>query len=273
MGFLFLLLQGVVFFTLIAVALSLRLLDDGLSLNCTQEEVPCKAVFNNCLYRGWLIPSDFTPSEPDDLQVDVDVRRNMKGDLEPWSFFLDAVVVDPDRTYVVTVSNLPKPNLKHSSYNVHTNVDVPGCDHPSMISTTVCIERGETWQPNISVVRTRGLDVVDGLYVQFFPGENVERYNIFMKCNRDSSMKTLYHENQTLLNVTFDLENWSRSCCEFNVQIQPFFKNCANDCRRRNLSFNICDPGVSDVELFYLLTQAPHNVITFYNVFSANKLS
>ncbi|TRZ03883.1 hypothetical protein DNTS_015080 [Danionella cerebrum] len=242
MGFLFLLLQGVVFFTLIAVALSLRLLDDGLSLNCTQEEVPCKAVFNNCLYRGWLIPSDFTPSEPDDLQVDVDVRRNMKGDLEPWSFFLDAVVVDPDRTYVVTVSNLPKPNLKHSSYNVHTNVDVPGCDHPSMISTTVCIERGETWQPNISVVRTRGLDVVDGLYVQFFPGENVERYNIFMKCNRDSSMKTLYHENQTLLNVTFDLENWSRSCCEFNVQIQPFFKNCANDCRRRNLSFNICDP-------------------------------
>ncbi|TRY65958.1 hypothetical protein DNTS_033534 [Danionella cerebrum] len=277
MGFLFLLLQGVVFFTLIAVALSLRLLDDGLSLNCTQEEVPCKAVFNNCLYRGWLIPSDFTPSEPDDLQVDVDVRRNMKGDLEPvivakwkakddgsishlngtelsvmkastnqmlcvhftflqpfktmrnlagekWSFFLDAVVVDPDRTYVVTVSNLPKPNLKHSSYNVHTNVDVPGCDHPSMISTTVCIERGETWQPNISVVRTRGLDVVDGLYVQFFPGENVERYNIFMKCNRDSSMKTLYHENQTLLNVTFDLENWSRSCFAEKPPTKPLLE-------------------------------------------------
>ncbi len=27
-------------------------------------------------------------------------------------FFLDKVVVDPDSTYVVTVSNLPKPNLQ-----------------------------------------------------------------------------------------------------------------------------------------------------------------
>lgn len=35
------------------------------------------------MYKGWLIPSDFTPSGPDDLTVYVDVRSNMKGDLEP----------------------------------------------------------------------------------------------------------------------------------------------------------------------------------------------
>lgn len=38
---------------------------------------------DNCMYKGWLIPSDFTPSGPDDLQVYVDVRRNMKDDWEP----------------------------------------------------------------------------------------------------------------------------------------------------------------------------------------------
>lgn len=38
---------------------------------------------DNCLYEEWLIPSDFTPSEPVDLSVYVDVRSNMKGDLEP----------------------------------------------------------------------------------------------------------------------------------------------------------------------------------------------
>lgn len=35
------------------------------------------------MYKEWLIPSDFTPSEPDNLTVYVDVRSNMKGDVEP----------------------------------------------------------------------------------------------------------------------------------------------------------------------------------------------
>ncbi len=35
------------------------------------------------MYKEWLIPSDFTPSGPDDLTVYVDVRSNMNGDLEP----------------------------------------------------------------------------------------------------------------------------------------------------------------------------------------------
>lgn len=35
------------------------------------------------MYKEWLIPSDFTPSGPDNLTVYVDVRSNMKGDVEP----------------------------------------------------------------------------------------------------------------------------------------------------------------------------------------------
>lgn len=175
----FLYLRGAVFFTFIPVVLNLRLMDDGRSLKCTQKEVQCTAEFNNCMYNGWLIPSNFTPSGPDNLTAHVDVRSNMKGELEPvivaewkakddgsithlkgtelgvmksstnehlcvhfqflnvfpsqrdragkkWSFSLDKVVVDPDSTYVVTASNLPKPNLQHTSYNIYRKVNVPG---------------------------------------------------------------------------------------------------------------------------------------------------
>lgn len=292
----FLYLKGAVFFTFIPVVLNLGLLDDGNSLNCTQEEVPCTAVFNNCLYKGWLIPSAFTPSAPDDFKVSFDVRENMEGDLEPvivaewkakddgsishlngtelsvmksstnqhlcvhynflkpfktmrnragekWSFSLDKVVVDPGSTYVVTVSNLPKPNLDHTFYNVRKTFQVPGCDDPLMQKTKICFERGDTWQPNITVGRTKDPHGKDILYVAFNPGENVEKYNVFVNCNRKET-KTLYNESKTLLNVTYDLKNWSRTCCNFDVQIQPFFQKCANDCRRKSHSFNICVPAV-----------------------------
>ncbi|KAF4114749.1 interleukin 17 receptor A1a [Onychostoma macrolepis] len=291
----FLYLRGVVFFIFIPVVLNLRLMDDGRELNCTQEEVQCTAEFNNCMYKGWLIPSNFTPSGPDDLTVYVDVRRNMKSDLEPvivaewkakddgsiihlkgtelgvmksstnehlcvhykflnhfksmrnsagekWSFSLDKVVVDPDSTYVVTVSNLPKPNLQHTSYNIYRKVYVPGCDDPLMRTTKICFERGDTWRPNITVGRTAGVNGKDILYVTFNPGENVEKYNVFLTCNRETQMKTLYNESKPLLNVTYDLENWPRTCCNFDVQIQPFFWKCGNDCCRRNRDFNICGP-------------------------------
>ncbi|XP_016349435.1 interleukin-17 receptor A-like [Sinocyclocheilus anshuiensis] len=291
----FLYLKGAVFFPFIPVVLNLRLMDNGRSLNCTREEVQCTAEFNNCLYKEWLIPSDFTPSEPDDLSVYVDVRSNMKGDVEPvivaewkakddgsiihlkgtelavlksstnehlcvhykflqvfksmrnsvgekWSFSLDKVVVDPDSTYVVTVSNLPKPNLQHTSYNINLKVNVPGCDDLLMRTTKICFERGDTWRPNVTVGRTTDVNGKDILYVAFNPGENAEKYNVFLKCNRDTEMKTLYNESNPLLNVTYNLENWSRTCCNFDVQIQPFFRKCANDCRRKNHSFNICGP-------------------------------
>ncbi len=33
----------------------------------------------------------------------------------------------------------------------------------------------------------------DILYVAFNPGENVEKYNVFLTCNRDTKMETLYN--------------------------------------------------------------------------------
>ncbi|XP_051547345.1 interleukin-17 receptor A-like [Myxocyprinus asiaticus] len=289
----FLYLRGALFFTLVPVVLNLRVLDDGLSLNCTQEEVQCQANINNCMYDGWLKPSDFTPSGPDDLTVGIDVRNNTKGDLEPvivaewkakddgsiiflngtefsvmksstnehlcvhymflqkfktmrktdgekWSFSLDKVVVDPGSTYLVTVSNLPKPNLQHTSYNINRSVVVRGCEDPLMRQTKICLERGETWHPDITLEKSKGLDDKDVLLVAFKPGENAQKYNVFVKCKRDNQMQTVYNKGKTILNLTYDLEHWPVTCCRFDVQIQPFFLRCANDCLRKNENFNIC---------------------------------
>lgn len=36
------------------------------------------------------------------------------------------LIVDPDQSYRVSVFNIPKPELEHSSYDVSTKVIVPG---------------------------------------------------------------------------------------------------------------------------------------------------
>lgn len=43
-----------------------------------------------------------------------------------WSFSTDQLVLDPEQDYLVTVSNLPKPNLGYTGYNIEENVHVPG---------------------------------------------------------------------------------------------------------------------------------------------------
>ncbi|XP_070999238.1 interleukin-17 receptor A-like, partial [Oncorhynchus clarkii lewisi] len=59
---------------------------------------------------------------------------------EKWSFSLDRVVVEPGLSYVVSVSNLPKPNLKHSGYNIDKHITVPDCKDPKIQRSKVCLE-------------------------------------------------------------------------------------------------------------------------------------
>lgn len=51
---------------------------------------------------------------------------------------------------------------------------------------------GDTWQPNITGGRTKDPQGKDILYVAFNPGENAEKYIIFVTCYRNK-MKTLYN--------------------------------------------------------------------------------
>lgn len=52
---------------------------------------------------------------------------------------------------------------------------------------------GDTWRPNITVERATDVNGKGTLYVAFAPVENVEKYHVFLMCNRDIEMKTLYN--------------------------------------------------------------------------------
>ncbi|KAK3517781.1 hypothetical protein QTP70_018350 [Hemibagrus guttatus] len=259
------------------------------SLTCNQM-VPCEIKINNCMYKEWLQPQNFTPTSPVDLKIHVDTTTDENGYLVPvivaewkarddgsiihltgtefqvtkqgsgehfcihymflkkittmrnelgeqWSFFLDKVVVDPGETYLVSVSNLPKPNIDHTSYNIYKTIQVSGCKSPAMQSTQICIENGENWNPNISMVRSGPQNRT--LFITFDTDVHSENYKVHVKCKLHKETQNLTKENRSSLNVTFDLEAWPQTCCSFTVEIQPFFK-CGSDCLRKKRSFNIC---------------------------------
>ncbi|XP_030624696.1 interleukin 17 receptor A1a [Chanos chanos] len=167
--------------------------------------------------------------------------RMKKTDNEHWSFTLDQVVVDPEQKYLVAVSNIPKPNIQHSSYNINKTISVPGCKDPEIRKTGYCLKNGGLWDPIITVKKSTGVQNTAVLFMEFSSAEHSERYKVFTKCDSQQKDNTLWKNNSTTLNVTYDLERWPRTCCNFDVQIQPFFKECQNDCVRKKKSFNICE--------------------------------
>nr|AYG86898.1 interleukin-17 receptor [Salvelinus malma] len=159
---------------------------------------------------------------------------------EKWSFSLDRVVVEPGLSYVVSVSNLPKPNLKHSGYNIHQHFTVPDCKDPKIQRSKVCLDSGSLWRPNTTLERSTGPQGRTTLTVGFSTDQHSHNYRVSLLCSNNRQWQDTDMTNQTLLNVEFDLEKWPRTCCHFDVEIQPFFSRCNNDCVRRRKTFNIC---------------------------------
>ncbi|KAM9403391.1 interleukin-17 receptor A-like isoform 3-T3 [Salvelinus alpinus] len=159
---------------------------------------------------------------------------------EKWSFSLDRVVVEPGLSYVVSVSNLPKPNLKHSGYNIHQHFTVPDCKDPKIQRSKVCLESGSLWRPNTTLERSTGPQGRTTLTVGFSTDQHSHNYRVSLLCSNNRQWQDTDMTNQTLLNVEFDLEKWPRTCCHFDVEIQPYFSRCNNDCVRRRKTFNIC---------------------------------
>ncbi|XP_074554496.1 interleukin 17 receptor A1a [Halichoeres trimaculatus] len=159
---------------------------------------------------------------------------------EQWSFFADMLVLDPGESYRLSVYNIPKPEIKHSSYNVGGDIRVPGCEDPKMKMTQFCEERGSLWQPNITVSQVSAVKGGSALSVKFSPHPFCPEYIVIMRCSTTTHVERAYKTNQTALDVTFSLDKWPLSCCQFDAEIKPLFPACGQDCARPRTTMNIC---------------------------------
>uniref|UniRef100_A0A3P8WIZ6 Interleukin 17 receptor A n=1 Tax=Cynoglossus semilaevis TaxID=244447 RepID=A0A3P8WIZ6_CYNSE len=178
---------------------------------------------------------------------------------ERWSWFADMVVLQPEQSYLVSVFNIPKPEVGHSNYDVSKKVSVPGCQDPTMRETQFCINRGSQWQSNIRVTQ-----ISAALAVSFSPDSRCEKYTVLVQC--DSFQQK---DNSSTLKTSFSLDKWPRSCCQFDVEIKPLFPQCGEDCVRHKRTLDICpapsptpDPPVSPALLYTLVTVAVVCVLT-----------
>ncbi|XP_035258125.1 interleukin-17 receptor A-like [Anguilla anguilla] len=158
---------------------------------------------------------------------------------EAWSFSLDRVVVDPGQKYSIYISNLPVPRIGHNK--IDQNFTVPGCNDPKLQETEVCLESGSLWEPNI----TRSVSGSGAaMTVSFNSEEHSEKYTVSVQCPDFRDSQTVWKENETSLNVTFAMDQWPATCCDYDIVIQPFFIRCSEDCARLERFKNcVHDPG------------------------------
>ncbi|XP_068616089.1 interleukin-17 receptor A-like [Brachionichthys hirsutus] len=170
--------------------------------------------------------------------------RSPSGD--KWSFSAAMVVLDPGQMYQVSVFNIPKPELGHSSYDVSIDVTVAGCEDVTMLRTQFCIERGSLWQPAVSLAQVSAAAGGSALAVGFRPDRLCEEYIVIVTCVAIQQVNRARKANQTALSVIFNLEQWPRSCCQFDVEIKPLFPECGQDCTRRRSTLDICPVTPTD---------------------------
>ncbi|XP_074481701.1 interleukin 17 receptor A1a isoform X1 [Sebastes fasciatus] len=161
---------------------------------------------------------------------------------EKWSFSANMLVVEPGQMYRVSVFNIPKPEIRHSNYDVSTDLTVPDCPDPKMQMTQFCIERGSLWQPNISLAQIGR----SALAVSFTPDVLCDEYLVIVSCSAIRHVDRTYKANRTTLNASFSLDKWPRSCCLFDAEIKPLFPQCGQDCTRRKKTLDICAAPVPE---------------------------
>ncbi|KAI1882178.1 hypothetical protein AGOR_G00248020 [Albula goreensis] len=239
------------------LATSLRLMEWP-PLNCTQEGLRCNANISDCSDSGWMRPNDKTPTSPawasgrdrDEADGSINALQGAKVHVmeissneslcvryifhnkipmvnpqrKPWTFSLERVVVEPGQRYFISISHLPVPYIGHN--RIEKNITVPECTHSRLQRAKVCLETGSQWKPNVAC----NVSTEQEITVRFNSGEFSEKYIVSVQCPGFRDSQTVWKENQTLLNVTFTMDRWHQTCCEFDISIQPFFPRCKNDC-------------------------------------------
>ncbi|XP_027976857.1 interleukin-17 receptor A isoform X2 [Eumetopias jubatus] len=169
-----------------------------------------------------------------------------------WHFTFSHFVVEPGQDYEVTVHHLPKPIPDGDPNHQSKNFPVPGCEDPRMRRTTPCVSSGSLWDPNITAETLEAQQ----LRVSFTLWNESTPYQILLTSFPHTENQSCFHRvlmvpdvrpslswpSQPALedahrraNVTLTLsdQNW---CCRHQVQIQPFFSSCLNDCLRHSIS-------------------------------------
>ncbi|KAL4684826.1 hypothetical protein H8957_005820 [Semnopithecus entellus] len=159
-----------------------------------------------------------------------------------WRFTFSHFVVDPDQEYEVTVHHLPKPIPDGDPNHQSKNFLVPDCEHTRMKVTTPCMSSGSLWDPNITVETL----AAQQLRVGFTLWNESTHYQIlltsFPHMENHSCFEHMYHvpaprpeDFHQRSNVTLTPRNL-KGCCRHQVQIQPFFSSCLNDCLRHSVT-------------------------------------
>ncbi|XP_071623980.1 interleukin-17 receptor A isoform X1 [Heliangelus exortis] len=177
-----------------------------------------------------------------------DFQNNLPLQVRPdggrWNFTFDRFEVEPGQTYQVTVYHLPKLGVAGDHNCKSMALTVPDCKDSLMKRTIPCIKTGSLWEPRI---QGKSLDDTT-LLVSFNPWVEAAQYQIHVtsflnekKCKmitRDFTESGL----QQQVNVTIKIEKNIRTCCNYEIQIQPFFANCGTDCLRHS-AFIPCSPA------------------------------
>ncbi|XP_012588050.1 PREDICTED: interleukin-17 receptor A [Condylura cristata] len=157
-----------------------------------------------------------------------------------WHFNFSHFVVEPGQQYEVTVHHLPQPAPGGDPNHVSRSFLVPGCRDPRMKITTPCVNSGSLWDPDIAVETGEARQ----LRVSFTLWEEPTRYQVLLSSFPDKEPESCFTQILQVpepapgdfhrrTNVTLGLSSFS-GCCRHQVQIQPFFSSCLNDCLRHS---------------------------------------
>ncbi|XP_051857601.1 interleukin-17 receptor A [Antechinus flavipes] len=166
------------------------------------------------------------------------LQQQFRPDGNRWHFTFNNFVVEPGQEYEITVHHLPKSVPRGDPNHKSVFFPAPDCRHSRMRETTPCVSSGSLWEPNITGERLKN----NSLLVSFNQGNESTSYNVLVNGFPDTKTSRCYEDFQIIkqptqdrVNVTFALQNMN-ACCQYSVQIQPFFKSCQNDCLRHTLS-------------------------------------
>ncbi|XP_029455726.1 interleukin-17 receptor A [Rhinatrema bivittatum] len=171
--------------------------------------------------------------------------QQLRPDGNRWQFTFNRFMVDPGKTYGVTVHHLPKLGTNGDHNQKHKLFIVPDCKDEQMKQTEPCRRQGSHWEPLLE-----GVVQDKNLIVSFNPQNSSSGYRIFVTSfmpGFNDSCREYQHNigelrSSSRTNITIALKDNREACCKYKIQIQAFFASCENDCWRHSVSLP-CPPS------------------------------